>query len=270
MKLKWLYLLLPAIIFFGSCSQFQKLLKSSDNDLKLSEAKRYYAEKKYSQSATLFDDISSYYKGTDHGEEVLYLLAKSYAGQNDFYSASETFKTYVKQYPRGQYAEESYYMIGYSAYLDSPDARLDQSSTEAAITAFTNFLESYPKSEFASKARQYLAEMKDKLAYKAYLNAKTYYNLGMYLGRNCYLSAVIVAENALKVNSETKYREDFMELILESKYAEARESVEARKADRYREVIDEYYTYNNEFPTGKYAKQALTMFKEAQNYIKNR
>ena len=37
-------------------------------------------------------------------------------------------------------------------------------------------------------------ELYDKLAYKEYLSAKLYYNLGTYLGNN-YLSAEIIAKN---------------------------------------------------------------------------
>jgi len=263
-------LLLSAILVLTSCSQFQKLLKSNDPELKFNEAKAFYDKKDYSHAAQLLEDVSPYYKGTDRSEDVMYYLAKSYAGQKDFYSASENFKSYIKAFPRGKYAEESYFMIGYSSYLDSPDARLDQSSTSDAITAFSNFVESYPQSERVKQAYAYLTELKDKLAYKAYLNAKTYYNLGNYLGRNCYASAVITANNALRIYTESKYRDDLSALIMKSKRAQAVESFESKKADRYRDVIDECYSYINEFPDGKYIKEAQSFLKEAKNYVKEK
>jgi outer membrane protein assembly factor BamD len=264
-----LYLLLGTLLF-TSCSSFQKLLKSTDNELKYNEAKAYYEKKDYNHSALLFEDIVTYFRGTERAEEVMYLLAKSFAGQKDFYSAGEHFKSYIKAYPRGQYAEESYFMIGYTSYLDSPDARLDQASTLEAIQAFSNFTESYPQSERSKQAYAYITELKDKLAYKAFLNARTYYNLGNYLGRNCYLSAIITANNALKTYSESKYRDDLMAIVLKAKYAQAVESIEEKKADRYRDVIDEYYSYNNEFPNGKFAKEALAYLKEAKNFVKEK
>ncbi len=263
-------LLLITVSLLTSCSQFQKLLKSNDNELKYNEAKAFYDKKDYNHAVQLFEDISTYYKGTDRSEDVMYYLAKSYAGEKDFYSAGENFKGYIKSFPRGRYAEESYFMIGYSSYLDSPDARLDQSSTNDAITAFSNFVESYPQSERAKQAYEYLTELKDKLAYKAYLNAKTYYNLGNYLGRNCYASAVITANNALKTYTETKYRDDLTALVMKSKHAQAVESFEEKKAERYRDVIDECYSYINEFPNGKYIKEAQSFLKEAKNYVKEK
>jgi outer membrane protein assembly factor BamD len=264
------FFFLLGMLLLSSCSQYQKLLKSTDNELKYTEAKAYYDKKDYSRAAPLFEDIVAYYRGTDHAEEVMFLLAKSYAGQKDFYSASENFKSYIKTYPKGKYAEESYYMIGYCAYLDSPDPRLDQASTIEAIQAFSNFTESYPQSDKSKQAYAYMTELRDKLAYKAYLSARTYYNLGNYLGRDCYTSAIIMANNALKTYSESKYRDDLMGLILKAKYARAVESVADKKTDRYRELIDECYSYNNEFPNGKFIKESLAYLKEAKNFVKEK
>ncbi len=268
MKKLSIYLLFSTLIL-TSCSQYQKLLKSTDNELKYNEAKAYFQKKDYVRASQLLEDISTYYKSSDRAEEVMYMLAQSYMGQKDYYTASDDFKAYVKSYPRGKYAEESYYMIGYCAYLDSPDPRLDQSSTYDAIQSFSNFVESYPQSAKAKQAYDYIAQLKDKLAYKELLNAKLYYNLGTYMGNN-YLSAVIVANNALKKYPETKYREDLMFIVLQSKYMEAINSVDELKADRYRDVIDEYYNYINEFPKGKYAKEALSMVTAAKKFVKEK
>ena len=158
-------------------------------------------------------------------------------------------------------------MKGYCNYLLSPDARLDQTYTHEAIAAFEDFVAAFPNSDKVPEAYGYIEELNEKLAYKAYLNAKLYYNLGIYLGNN-YRSAIIVAENALKDYPETKYREDLFFLILSAKYKEAVHSVAERKQERYREVVDEYYNYENEFPDGKNIKTAKKYFKEANNHIK--
>lgn len=268
MKHLTIYLLFSTLLL-ASCTQYQKLLKSTDNELKYKEAKAYFEKKDYVRASQLLEDISTYFKNSDHAQDIIYTLAQCYMGEKDYYSASDEFKSYVKSYPRGEYAEDSYFMIGYCAYLNSPDPRLDQTSTYDAIQAFENFISSYPESDKIKQAYDYLTQMKDKLAYKELLNAKLYYNLGTYMGNN-YLSAVIVATNALKKYPETKYREDLMFIILQSKYMEAVNSIDELKADRYRDVIDEYYNFVNEFPTGKNAKAALEMFNEAKKYTKEK
>jgi outer membrane protein assembly factor BamD len=250
-----------------SCGDYQKLLKSDDAELKYTKAVEYFNKGDFMRASTLFDAVAAYYKGTDRSETVLNYMAKSYMGQKDYYSASEYYKTYVKTYPKGKYVVESKYMIGYCYYLDSPDARLDQSSTYSAIAAFQEFIDVYPESDKVPQANKLLDELTNKLAYKSYLNAKLYYDLGNYLGNN-YLSAVITAQNALKKYPATSYREELLMLVLDSKYEQAVQSIEEKKAERYRNAIDEYYNYVNEFPNGKYKKQADRILSESKKIVK--
>lgn len=262
------FLVLIVVLTLFSCSDYQKLLKSDDAELKYTKAVEYFDKGDFMRASTLFDAIATYYKGTDRSETVLNYMAKSYMGQKDYYSASEYYKTYVKTYPKGKYVVESKYMIGYCYYLDSPDARLDQSATINALTALQEFLDVYPESDRVTDANKLIEELTNKLAYKAYLNAKLYYNLGNYLGNN-YESAVITAQNALKKFPSTSYREELIMLILDSKFEQAVQSIEEKKIERYRNAIDEYYNYINEYPTGKFRKQADRIFNESKKNVKD-
>jgi len=261
------FFLFIAVLTLFSCSDYQKLLKSDDAELKYTKAVEYFDKGDFMRASTLFDAVATYYKGTDRSETVLNYMARSYMGQKDYFSASEYYKTYVKTYPRGKYVIESKYMIGYCYYLDSPDARLDQTATIKAIAAFQEFIDVYPESERVKDANKLLDELNNKLAYKAYLNSKLYYDLGNYMGNN-YESAVITAQNALKKYPATAHREDLLMLILESKYEQALQSFEDKKADRYRSTIDEYYNYINEFPAGKFRKQADKILSESKKNVK--
>ena len=128
-------------------------------------------------------------------------------------------------------------------------------------------LEIYPNGDNTAQAYRYIIELRDKLAYKGFLNARLYYNLGTYMGNN-YQSAVIEAENTLKDYPETKYRDDLVFLILQSKAKEASLSVHEKRAERYSEVIDEYYRYANEFTDGKNIREANRILKEAKQFVK--
>ena len=99
-------------------------------------------------------------------------------------------------------------------------------------------------------------------------NAQLYYNLGNYLGNN-YNSAVIVATNALKNYPYTKYKEQLQMIILKSKFQEAYQSVQEKKEERFRSVIDEYYSFINDYPDGKYRKEADNIYKIAERYVKD-
>ena len=127
-------------------------------------------------------------------------------------------------------------------------------------------MEYYPQSERAKQAQENMFELQEKLAYKELLGTQLYYNLGPFMGNN-YLSCIINADNALKDYPYSKYREEFIFLKIRAKYELALVSVEDRLQGRYRDVVDEYYNYMNEFPEGKYVKQVTRFFNIANSKI---
>lgn len=263
---KYIFSILISLLIFTSCGEYQKLLKSTDPELKYDKAVEFYEAKKYDKAITLFNDVSAYYRSTDRSELIINYLAKANMAKKDYLSASEYYKTYVKSYPKGQFIQEARFGIAYCYYLDSPDVRLDQTATYQAINAFQEFIDLYPTSNMVKDANKYQTELNDKLAEKELINADLYYNLGTYLGNN-YLSAVVTADNALKKYPGTKFREDLMIIILKSKYQQALYSDEQLKTDRYQSTIDEAYTYKNEYPEGKFIKEANEILKISERNI---
>ena len=266
MQKKGLFIMLLLVVLTG-CGDYQRLLKSRDPEEKYQAALMYFNDKQYVKSQTLLDDVSAYYRGTERSEDVLAYLARSYMGQKAYSSATEYYRAYIRNYPKGKYATEAYFQLGHCQYLDSPDARLDQDITRKAIDAFTQFVELYPESPYAEQAYQEMGEMYDKLAMKELYNARLYYNLGSYLGNN-YLSCEIVAKNALKNYPSNKYQEDFNWLILQSKYQQAINSVEERKLERARDAQDEYYNFVTEYPSSKHRKEADRMLVQIRKITK--
>ena len=251
-----------------SCGEYNKILKSTDYELKYDYAKKAFERKKYMQAATLLEELVAIFKGTDRAEESLYLLARSYYLNKDYITSGEYFQAYYKNYPKGEYTELARFYCGYGYYLDSPEPELDQSGTYKAIDEMQMFLEYFPRSEKAKEAQDIIFALQEKLVEKEWLNAQLYYNLGNYMGNN-YDAAVITAQNALKDYPYTKRKEDLSMLILKSKYQEAIQSVEEKKIERFRDVIDEYYSFINDFPDGANAKDAKKIFNVASKYVKD-
>jgi len=266
---KVIYICMMMMLVFASCGEYNKILKSTDYELKYSYAKKYFNAKQYTKSATLLEELVTIFKGTANAEESLYLLSQSYYGQKDYQTASQYFTTYYTTYPKGEYVELARYYSGYGLYLDSPDARLDQAQTYKAIEEMQLYLEYFPQSERAEEAQRIMFELQEKLAYKELLATRLYFNLGTYMGNN-YLSCVVTAQNALKNYPFSQYREELIFLMLQSKYELALVSVSERLQGRYRDVVDEYYNYMNEFPEGKYNKQAARYFEFASGRINDR
>ena len=74
---------------------------------------------------------------------------------------------------------------------------------------------------------------------------------------------------AIKSYPYSKYKEDFEMLILKSKFQEARQSIDERREERYRDVVDEYYSFINNYPDTKNRKEADNIFKIAEKHVKN-
>ena len=267
MQKKFIIISLLALLL-TSCSEYNRVLKSTDANQKFDYAKKMFEERKFAQSATLLTDVVKGLTGTDKAEESLYLLGLSYYENKDYMTASTYFKTYYTHYPKGKYTELSRFYSGYGCYLDSPEPQLDQSETYKAIEELQKFLDYHPKSDKISIAQNAIFELQDKLVQKEIDNAQLYYNLGNYLGNN-YESAVIVARNALKNYPYTKHKEQLQMIILKARFQEAYQSVDEKKEERFREVIDEYYSFINDYPDTRNRKEADNILKIAQKYVKD-
>ncbi len=268
MKIVKLFILLITAVMFTSCGEYQHVLKSTDANYKLDFAKRAFEQKKYVQAATVLEDIVPIFKGNEKAEDALYLLALSDYENKDYPNASAYFRSYYTRFPKGKYTELARFYCGYGYYLDSPEPQLDQTGTVKAIEELQGFLDYFPHSDKVSLAQSAIFEMQDKLTLKELQNAQLYYNLGNYLGNN-YESAIIVAQNAIKSYPYSKYKEDLEMIILKSRYQVASQSIDEKKTDRFREVIDEYYSFINNYPDGPNRHEADNIFKIASRHVKN-
>lgn len=265
---------LMAAAGLSSCGQYNKIMKSNDSDIQYEAAKTYYGRGKYSKAANLLEGLIMVMKGTDKAEESIYLLAMTYYNQGDYVTASRYFNTCYTTYPRGEYTEEARFHSGKALCLDTPEPKLDQSSTYAAIQELQLFLEYFPQSRHKTEAQDMIYQLQDKLVEKEYLSAKLYYDLGTYTGNasytttgNNYQACVVTARNALRDYPYCKRREDLTMLVLKARYDMARQSVIEKKPARMREALDEYYAFINEYPDSKYRREADKIYRETSKYV---
>jgi len=264
-----LRLMLSALVLttLSGCSQYLKVQKTMNAEYKYEAAKAYFVEGNYTRAAELLEDVNAFMKGSANGEECLYMLSMCYFNQKDYVSASTYLQTYCSSYPRGLYTEQARYHAVVALYRDTPDPRLDQSSTVRAIEEIQLFNEYYPYSRYHTQVENMLYALYDRLVEKEYRSAQLYYNLGNYMGNN-YQACIITAQNALRDYPYTQFREELSFLILKAKYTMAKESVKDKMIDRYRDAIDEYYAFKNEFPESTRLKEATNMFNESEKAIK--
>lgn len=271
MKRIVLFFVSLSALFLTSCNDYAKVQKTTDQLYKYEAAKQYYAEGQYNRAVLFLQEQITMFKGTEKGEESLFLLAMSSYKSRNYDAATSYFRKYYQSYPDGIYAEKAHFYCGMSLFMSVPEIKLDQTATFEASTEFQNFLELYPNSEFSEQAQANIFKLQDRLVEKEYLSAKLYYDLGSYFG-NCtnggsnYQACIVTAENAIKDFPYMSRREDFAILILRAKFDLAKQSVDAKKEERYHDAIDEYYGFTNEYPESKYLKEAEELFNKAKKY----
>lgn len=271
------FMLLLVCWSMTSCGEYVALQKSPDYEYKYEAAKAYYMEGKYSRASMLFYDLLAIMKGTTYGEESLYLTAMSEFGNKNYDLAHNNFKKYFQTYPKGQYAEPAHFYSALSLFRQTPDPRLDQTSTINAMGEFQNFLDLYPYTPLREQTQEMIFALQDKLVEKECLSAKLYYDLGSYIlnstfGGSNYEACVVTAQNALRdyPYAAPERREMLSILILRAKYQLALKSVEEKRAERFRDTIDEYYGFANDFPESKYLKEAKDIFQQAEKAVNNK
>lgn len=249
------------VVVLSSCGSYNKIVKSTDYEYKYKKAIEYYEDGEYVRSGTLLKEMVNIYRGTNRADKVYYYYAKSMVGQSDYLMAGHYFKTLIKEFPMSDYAEESYFMNGYCSYLMSPKARLDQTTTYEAIDALQLYVNLYPFNDRVEEANRLIDEMNDKLVYKAYLSARLYYDF------DNYKAAVIALSSCLLEYPDSKYREELMFMLLESKYLLAIGSIFDKKQERLSSALDEYFSFIDEFPESKHKKEAEKFHKVTSDML---
>lgn len=254
------FFLIPVLLIVG-CSGYEKVLKSNDYKLKYNEAMRYYAKEDYVRAATIFDQISTVYRGTDQADTIYYYQALSYFKQSDYILAGHYFRTFARTYGASQFAEDADYMGAFCYYMTSPRPSLDQSNSVQAMQAFQLHLIKYPESKRKEDVIKYLTELREKLVEKSYISARLYYDL------EYYKASIVALNNGLIKFPDSKYREEIMFLLVKSSYMLAANSILTKKKERYQNAIDEYYSFAAEFPNSKFIKEANKYYRLSANYL---
>jgi len=254
-------IILSLALLINSCSGYERLLKSSDYELKHRKAFEYYNKGDYVRASTLFDQIVAIYRGTNKADSLNYFQAMSYFHQDDYILAGHYFDSFIKIFGNSKFSEEANYYRAYCYYLISPAASLDQTNTIQALQAFQLFLIKYSDSKRTPECRTMINELRDKLVEKSYMSAKLYFDLEDY-------KASIVALNSSLIDyPESKYREEIMFFILKSSFLLAYNSIEKKQKERYQATIDEYYSFIAEFPDSKYIKEAEKIFENSTKVL---
>jgi outer membrane protein assembly factor BamD len=246
------------ILVLGSCSRFSRLQKSEDPMKKYQAALEYYEDERYAKAAILLEDVLPLLTGMPEGEKAQFLYAYSHYHQELYIESGYYFKQFYDLYGRSPQAEEALYMHGYSLYLQSPNIKLDQTSTLEAVNALQNFINLYPTSQYKDKATQIMDELQHKLSQKAFENARLYYDVGRFK------AAMVVLNTFAEDFPDSPYNEEAAYLRIQAAYELARNSIASLQRERFTDVVDIYLEFIDKYPESGYVRDAERVYLSAQ------
>ena len=240
--------------FFISCSEYNKVLKGSDYNLKVDKAIEYYKNDQCYKSLPLLEELMSYFRMTSKGEDVYYYYAKNQYCMGDFYLAGYYFKRFVKNFPQSSRVEECAFNSAVCLMMNSPDYYLDQTESYKAIDEFQLFLSKYPNSFLVDSCNNMVANLRARLERKSFEKGKLYFRMEKFR------SAIIALNTTILEFPDTQYKEEVLYLILKSNYLFAINSVLSKKVERFEESIKSYYTFVDSFKNSKFANEAESFY----------
>ncbi|MBO6026903.1 MAG: outer membrane protein assembly factor BamD [Bacteroidales bacterium] len=251
------------LVALSSCGEFDRILKSTDNEMKYEVAMDYYDRKDYNHALQLFDLLGNSFRGTPRGEMITYRTAMCYYLTNDFEIAAYYFNKFVSNYSFSKYAESAAFMNAYCSYMISPKSSLDQEKTHKAITSLQTYIERYPQSDSIPRAKELLEDLNNKLEEKDYNICILYYRM------ENYNAAITCFENMLKNYPNTKHREEILGDMAKTYYEYAENSVQEKKRERYEACIERYNTLGYLYPESPYLKEAEAVANKARKKLEN-
>lgn len=222
---KFLFTLLIAV-FFSSCSEYQKALKSEDAAVKFDMASKLYESGKYSKAIQLFEQLAPTYRGKPQAEKLFYMFSQSYYKTKQYYLAGYQFESFASGYPKSDKIEEASFLGAKSYSMLSPVYSLDQTDTQKAIDKFQDFIDKYPNSQFLPEANVVVKTLREKLEKKAFENARGYNKI------SDHKSAIIALDNFISDYPGTPFKEKALFYKLDSAYQLAINSIPSKMEER--------------------------------------
>lgn len=246
-----------------SCTSTEKILKSSDSNLKYTKAMEWYNKGQYFKAIPVFEELMGLYKGEKSTEELYYYYCMANYKQGSYLMAAYHFKNYTVKHPYSKYAEEASFMHAESYKKQSLVFSLDQTETVNSIEAYQTFINAYQESKRLEVANENIDELRGRLEKKALKAADLYFDT-----KN-YRAAAVSYKNLLLDFPDIEGVKEIQFNIVKSYSKYAEQSIAIKQQERYEEAIKTASNFKNRYPESKYIENIKKLNEEAHyNIIK--
>ena len=261
MQLRKLAIIAIAAFVAVSCtSEYEKVMRSQDVDLKYKAAHNYFNQGKYKKAADIFDNLNLLVQGLPQEDTVSFYHGLCNYKFGDYETAEAAFAKFIEVYPRSGFTTEAKYLRIKCLFDETLRYELDQTPTRKAMAVISEFMYENPESEYYPVCKNMLDELMERLERKSFESAKLYYTM------EDYLAARHSLKNVLKENADNRYREDVLYYTAMASYKYAFNSVASKQKERFLDFIDDYFNFISEYPESKYRKELDNLYSKVEHY----
>ncbi len=265
--MKKLIIIILALAFFSSCSEYQKVYNGKDVEAKYKMAWKMYEQGKYRKADELFNQVDQFYKYKPQYQRLLFAHAMTLYNMKQYLSAGELFRKFTRLFPESSKAEEADFFIVKSYFQLSPKYSVDQAYTKRGLQEIELFLKKYPFSKYKKEVNEMNMELTNKIEKKDLEICKQYYDLGYYK------SAIVSFNNFLIDYPGSIYKPEALYYRFKAASDLAINSVESKKEKRLTKAIEYFKNFKEKYSSSNFYKDAekiyLKLEKELNNKVSN-
>jgi outer membrane protein assembly factor BamD len=172
----------------------------------------------YENAIKDYEKLQASFPFGDYAQQAQLDIAYAYYKNNEPESAIAAADQFIKTYPRHEHVDYAYYLRGLANFAQSSDyfdkplhidaARRDPRSAQESFQYFSELVERFPASRYASDARQRMIFLKN------YLARHELYVADYYMRRGAYIAAANRARFILENYPRTPSIPDALELLV--------------------------------------------------------
>lgn len=267
MNFRIISLSIMLVVGLVSCSKevrvMNKYAKKGSIMQKDTAAMFFMRRKDYDKASLILEELVGVTTTTSRNEELLRSLAFAKYELKEYVMATYYYDKYLTSYPNSSHAEEAAFLQAFCFYEQSDPYFLDQAYTTKAMESLQTFLNDYPKSDHSKAASEYLNELRERKATKAFETARLYNKTGNYK------AAVYSLQTFMDEFPDSKYRELAQFLLVKSAVSLGHQSIDSKKENRYKDGIEYYQKFIDKYPGSQYRKDAENLYEEAKKSLEN-
>jgi outer membrane protein assembly factor BamD len=166
--------------------------------------------KDFSGAAKKFEDLDKQYPYSDWSRRALIMTAfANYEGKS-YEDAISASRRYLQLHPASQDAAYAQYLLAMSHFNQIPDVTRDQEKSERALAALQELVDRYPKSQYATDAKERIQVAKDQIAGREMEVGR------FYLSKRNYTGAINRFRTVVAQYQQTRHVEEALQRLTEA------------------------------------------------------